>query len=67
MAKYLTIAEGFDDLWAGKCTITPLVECENCKYWVKQEYGVVEVSICIRGGNILEMDSEDFCSKGVKK
>ena len=44
-----------------------VVRCRDCKHWQKQEYGVVEVSICTRGGDILEMDSNDFCSRGERK
>lgn len=46
---------------------TALVRCKDCKYWQEQDYGVVEVSICTKGGDILEMDSNDFCSRGERK
>lgn len=35
--KYLAEADGFADLWAGKCTIVPLVTCGECKHYHKSE------------------------------
>ena len=53
-----------DSLLYNHYVVGELVRCKDCKYWQEQDYGVVEVSICTKGGDILEMDSNDFCSRG---
>ncbi len=50
-----------------------IVTCKDCMYWLKQGHGYPNV--CIRDdmdhaydeGVPLEMDADDFCSRGEKK
>lgn len=50
-----------------------VVRCKDCKYWLKQGHGYPNV--CIRDdmelaydeSAPLEMDADDFCSRGERK
>ena len=50
-----------------------LVRCKNCKYWQDQEWGVIEIPVCLRlterftgkqGGQFFPMGADDYCSRG---
>ena len=64
MAKWLAEAESMADIWEGKCTIIPLVECRNCKWYVPSEHSVYGAASCDAIGRLLLPRPEDFCSRG---
>ena len=54
----------------------PVIRCKECKYWQKDEEGVVEMPICQRhdtkftglyDGFIFGAGQDDFCSFAVRK
>ena len=64
MAKWLTEAESMADIWEGKCTITPLVECKDCAYRV--EANTSDGSAwCSQLDGLMPPDW--FCADGKKK
>ena len=67
MAKWLTEAESMADIWEGKCTITPLVECKDCKYYVPSAYSVHGAGFCKAIGRLTYPKPDDFCSRGERK
>ena len=62
----IEILEGYE-------IVRAIVRCKDCKYWLKQGHGYPNV--CIRDdmeiaydeSAPLEMDANDFCSRGEQK
>ena len=70
MAKYLAEADGFADLWAGKCTIVPLVTCGECKHFAKWHTDVSPDTgyYCTRPNQqSCNLVPDDFCSYGERR
>ena len=65
MAKWLTEAESMADIWEGKCTITPLVECKDCKHFKVME----GERLCGAWEEIFynPVEENGYCYKGERK
>ena len=76
--KYLAEADSMADLWAGKCTIVPLVTCKDCKHRiVNKHYGEkgyvkLKATCELDTGNPFELsrcaeNDEWFCADAERK